>query len=143
MDGRSPWKVRLTWRSATYVTVVATTATVGFVAGSPWPILLAGLLTLPVSVVTVPGYYIAYGLLAQVPGANPSITTGVGTQAGPDSPVISVTTGLRATWFVITTATLGVAALTLAALVNVVVLQMLLSRRRARRRGEAAETLLG
>lgn len=46
MNGRSPRKVHLTWRSATYV--VVTSATVGVVAGSPWPILLAGLLTLPV-----------------------------------------------------------------------------------------------
>lgn len=141
MDGRPPGKVRPTWRSATYVTVVAATATVGFVEGSPWPILLAVLLTLPVSIVTVPCYYIVYGLLAQVPGANPSINTRVETQAGHGGPVSSVTTGMRATWFVITTETLGVAALTLAALVNVLALQLLLSRRRARRLGETAAPL--
>ena len=63
---------RPTWRSTTYLAAVAGLATAGFVSGSPAPIVLAAVLALPASIVAVPCYYLVYGLLALVTGANPS-----------------------------------------------------------------------
>ena len=45
---------RPTWRSTTYLVVVAGLATAGFVSGSPAPIVLAAVIALPASIVTVP-----------------------------------------------------------------------------------------
>jgi len=38
---------------------------------------------LPSSIVAVPGHYLVYGMLAQIPGANPSSGTGHGYQNAP------------------------------------------------------------
>lgn len=127
-------RVRLTWPSAVYVAAVTLTAAVGFVVESPGPILLASLLALPASVVALPSYYVAFGLLALIPGANPSSGSGSGSAGtGPGGPEITVTSGDPAAWFTTITPVLGIGALGLAALVNVLVLQAVLDRRRARR----------
>ena len=52
---------------AAYGLTVAAVATVGFVAESTAVILLAALLSLPVSVIALPGYYVANALVTLVP----------------------------------------------------------------------------
>jgi hypothetical protein len=129
-DSRLP-SFRPTLRSSVYVVVVALSATAGFIEESPWPILLAALLALPVSIVALPCYYLGYGFLALVPGANPSSNSG-SVLTSPDGTVISsVMTGAPAAWFTITTILLGILALTFAAVLNVLILRVLVARRRA------------
>jgi hypothetical protein len=124
---------RPTWRSTTYLAAVAGLATVGFVSGSPEPIVLAALLALPASIVAVPCFYLVYGLLALVTGANPSSSSGSGSSAAPGDTSTTVTTDDMATWFAVTTHVLGVLALAAAAAVNVLLVRTVLSRRRGRR----------
>jgi len=114
-----------------YVGAVAALAAVGFALGSPVPVVAAALLTLPASLLLVPAYYVAYGLLALVPGANPSSSSGSGSGAGGGSAVTQVVTGEPAAWFTVTTSVLGVVMLVAAAVANVVVLQRLSARRRS------------
>ena len=121
--------VRPTRRSSIYVVAVALIATVGFVKQSPWPILLAGLLTLPASILAVPCYYLVYGVLALVPGANPSSSTGYRAVNADGTTIASVTTGTQATWFVVTTQALGILAFTVAAILTVILLRFLLAQR--------------
>ena len=68
------WVVRFS--AAAYVLAVAATATIGFGTGSTAAILLAGALTLPTGVPAIIGFYLVYGLLALVPGANPDESSG-------------------------------------------------------------------
>ena len=126
---------RPTWRSTTYLAAVAALATVGFVQGSPGPIVLAAVLALPASIVAVPCYYLVYGLLALVTGANPSSSSGSGSgsSATADGASTTVTGDDTATWFAVTTHVLGVLALVAAAALNVLLVQAVLSRRRGRR----------
>ena len=124
---------RPTWRSSTYLVAVAGLATVGFVQGSPGPIVLAALLALPASIVAVPGYYLVYGLLALVTGANPSSSSGSGSGSSAGGSSTTVTTDDVATWFAVTTHVLGVLALTVAAAVNVLLVRAVMSRRQGRR----------
>jgi hypothetical protein len=112
-----------------YVLTVAVIATCGFAGpGSTAAILTAAALALPTSIVAVPGFYMAYGLLAQFPGANPSSSTSFG-GCSPEGDCYEHTTGDVAPWFVVTTDVIGVLALTAAALLNVVLLRMLTRRR--------------
>jgi len=124
---------RPTWRSTTYLAAVAGLATAGFVSGSPAPIVLAAVLALPASIVALPCYYLVYGLLALVTGANPSSSSGSGSgssAAGGGS--TTVTADDTATWFAVTTHVLGVLALVVAAALNVLLVRAVLSRRRGR-----------
>jgi preprotein translocase subunit SecG len=124
---------RPTWTSTTYLAAVAGLATAGFVSGSPAPIVLTAVLALPASIVAVPCYYLVYGLLALVTGANPSSSSGSGSgasAAGGSS--TTVTADDTATWFAVTTHALGVLALVVAAAVNVLLVRAELSRRRGR-----------
>lgn len=114
---------------------VALIAAAGFTQQSPWPILLAALLAFPASMVAVPCYYFAYGVLALVPGANPSSSSGFETVAA-DGTITSVVTGMPAGWFTITTFVLGILALTVAAIVNVLLLRTLAARKRAKVPGD-------
>jgi hypothetical protein len=97
-----------------YVVVVAAVATVGFTTGSTAAILLAGALSLPASVPAVIGFYVVYGLLAQLPGANPDGS------------------GDLAAWFVVVTDVVGILALTVAAVLNVLLVRTVWRRRRVR-----------
>jgi hypothetical protein len=125
---------RPTWRSTTYLAAVAGLATAGFVAGSPLPIVLAAALALPASILAVPCYYLVYGLLALVTGANPSSSSGSGSgSSSAGGTGTTVTTDDTATWFAVTTHVLGVLALVVAAAVNVLLVDAVLSRRRGRR----------
>jgi hypothetical protein len=109
-------------------------ATAGFVSGSPGPIVLAAVLALPASIVALPGYYLVYGVLALVTGANPSSSSGSASgSASANGTSTTVTADDTATWFAVTTHVLGVLALVVAAAVNVLMVQALLSRRRGRR----------
>jgi disulfide bond formation protein DsbB len=101
-----------------YVLTVATVATVGFTTGSTAAILLAGLLALPASIPTAVGFYLAYGLLALVPGASPGSSSGSAT-CTPAGECHESSTGDLATWFVVATDVAGILLLTTAALLNV------------------------
>jgi hypothetical protein len=116
-----------------YVGTVATVATIGFTTESTAAILLAGLLALPTSVPAVIGYYVVYGLLAQVPGANPDSSSG-SMSCTPDGACHGSSTGDAATWFGLATDTAGILALTAAALINVALLTAI----RRRLRGSAS-----
>lgn len=113
-----------------YALGVAVVAAAGFLGDSTSTILLSALLSLPASLIAVPGYYLAYGLLALVPGANPSESSGSGscTEGGECS---SSTTGDLADWFQVTTDVVGILALTCAALLNLLALRILTTRRRS------------
>ncbi|OIQ90723.1 hypothetical protein GALL_273870 [mine drainage metagenome] len=124
--------IRMTWRSATYVAAVALGATLGLVGHTAWPTLLAAAISLPASIVTLPGYYVVYGLLALIPGANPSSSSGNGSVDAGGHVISAVTTGDPATWFTITTPVLGVLLLTAGAFVNVLLVRALAARRRRR-----------
>jgi len=118
---------RLTVRSSPYVVAVSLIAAVGFTEQSPWPILLA----VPASVVALPCYYLAYGFLALIPGAKPSSSSGSATFAPDGHMLTSVSTGMPAAWFTITTFVLGILTLTVAAFLNVLLLRALAARRRS------------
>ncbi|MEO9151804.1 MAG: hypothetical protein ABI243_05335 [Lapillicoccus sp.] len=113
-------------RTSLYVVVVAVIAAVGFVGHTPLPIIGAAVLAAPASAGLVPCYYLAYGLLAQVPGANPATSSGHGTVM-PDGTRVDVVDGAQAVWFVVTTQTLGIVTLALAACLNVVILRAIAS----------------
>jgi hypothetical protein len=111
-----------------YVVAVGLLAAWGFIAEIPGPILAAAAVTLPASVVALPGYYLEYGLLAQIPGANPSHSSGSG-WCGADGVCHMSTTGDQAAWFVAVTEVSGVLALAAAAAFNVLALRYLLALR--------------
>jgi hypothetical protein len=123
-------RLRPSLGSSAYVLGVAAIAGAGFAQDLTWPILLAAALTLPTSIAAVPGYYLSYGLLGLVPGANPSSVTG-SASSGPSGTTFSETGG--AAWFTVTTDVLGVLALTVAAVLNVLLLRALITRRELRR----------
>lgn len=115
-----------------YVLVVLVVAGVGFLTDSTVVILVAALLAVPSSLAAVPAYYLAYGLLAMVPGANPSSSSGSST-CPPAGECTTSTSADLADWFAVTTDMLGILALAAAALLNVLLLQALLAGRRQRR----------
>jgi len=111
-----------------YVLTVSVIATFGFATGSTAAILTSAALALPTSIVAVPGYYLAYGLLALLPGANPSSGSGSG-GCSPGAGCHESTSGDLAPWFSVTTDLVGVLALTAAALLNVLLLRKVAHRR--------------
>ena len=113
-----------------YVVAVVVLAAAGFATGSPGPIVAAAALTLPASLVAMPSYYLAYGLLALVPGANPSSASGSGSARADGHAITEVVTGDPAAWFTVVTSLLGVVVLAAAAVVNVLLLQRLSDHRR-------------
>lgn len=121
----TPLRRAMSWA---YVAGVAVIAGAGFFGDSTALILLAALLSLPASVIAIPGYYLTYGLLALVPGANPSSSSGSASCSSAGE-CTSSTTGDLAPWFAITTDLVGVLALTCAALVNLLALRLALGRR--------------
>ncbi len=123
--------LRPTAGAAGYVLAVAAATTVGFVTGSPAPILLAAAATLPASLLSMPLYYLAYGLLALVPGANPSSASGSASSTA-DGVVTSHTTGDAATWFTATAHVAGVLLLAAGAVADVVLVRALAAGRRRR-----------
>ncbi len=114
-----------------YVLAVAAATTVGLVTGSPVPILLAAAATLPASLLSMPLFYLAYGLLALVPGANPSSASGSGSSTA-DGVVTSQTIGDPAAWFTATTHGAGVLLLAAGAVADVVMVRALAAGRRRR-----------
>jgi len=112
------------------VLCVAAVAAWGFYTDSTAPILLAVLLALPMGPPALVGYYIVYGLLSQVAGANPDIATSYGWCTS-DGVCQSSTTGEPADWFMQAMDLIGVLAMAGAAVLNVVLLRILMARRRA------------
>jgi hypothetical protein len=118
------------WVGVVYVLTVVSIATYGFTTESTAAILLAGAVALPTSVPAVIGYYVVYGLLAQVPGANPDSSSGSASCSSSGACQGSVS-GDRATWFVFATDLTGILALTVAAVVNVALFRLVIRPRRA------------
>jgi disulfide bond formation protein DsbB len=116
-----------------YALVVVVVATIGFTTGSTAAILLAGVLALPTSVPAAVGFYLAYGLLALVPGANPGSSSGSAT-CTPSAECHESSTGDLATWFVVATDVAGILLLTAAAVLNVAFVRMI----RRKLRGSAS-----
>ena len=112
-----------------YVLAVSALALIGFVSDVFAPIGLAALLTLPASLATIPAFYLTYGLLALVPGANPDTASGSG-----GSDLATITTGEPAAWFTVVTGGAGVLAIAVAAVIDVMLVGTV-RRRRARRPG--------
>jgi len=128
--GRRPG-LRRWLAEAAYVLCVAAVAAWGFYTDSTATILLAVLLALPMGGPALVGYYMAYGLLSQVAGANPDVARS-GSSCISDEPCYASTTGEPAEWFLHTMDVTGVLALAGAAVLNVVLLRMLAARRRNR-----------
>lgn len=110
-----------------YVLAASALGLAGFASGSFAPIGLAALLTLPACLVTIPAWYLVYGLLALVPGANPDTASGSG-----GSDVVTTTTGDPAAWFTTVTDVAGVLAIAVAAVLDVILVRAVLRRRAAR-----------
>ena len=115
----------------TYVLGVAAVTTLGFTTASTSLLLLAAAVTLPSSVVAAPAFYVVVGVLGLVPGANPSHSTGSGSCA-PSGDCQVLTTGDPAFWFLFATETVGILALTAAAVLNVFLLRALIAARRTK-----------
>lgn len=114
-----------------YVLGVAAVATWGFATDSTVGILLAVLLTVPIGVLALIGYYLVYGLVAQVPGANPRSGSG-SAWCSPGGVCQESSTGNPAAWFTYSMDAVGVLALFGAAVMNVLLLRAVLARRRER-----------
>jgi hypothetical protein len=119
---------RPTLPEAAYLLAVAGLATWGFTTGSTVAILVTVLLALPAGPAALVGYYVAYGVLALVPGANPDTNSGSAT-CSPNGDCQVSTTGDLATWFAISTDVIAVLLLTAAAVGNVVLLRLVTTRR--------------
>ncbi|GAB3594339.1 hypothetical protein GCM10027446_18010 [Angustibacter peucedani] len=116
---------------AVYVLLVGALAVGWLVTASPGFYLAAAALTLPASVVAVPAFYVGYGLLALVPGASPSSSSGSGFGVtGGGEQVVMNPEDVPAVWFQPTVLALGVALLLLAAVVDVLLVRRLRARRR-------------
>lgn len=111
-----------------YVGAVTTLASVGFTHDSTVLILIAAAVTLPLGIPAMLGYYAMYGLLALVPGANPSEASG-STTCTADGVCTSTGTGDLAGWFALTTDVLGVVVLAGAAVGNALLWRRLVHRR--------------
>lgn len=122
-------RLRPTPGSSVYVVAISSLAALGFIEGTPWPIILAAVLALPSSLIAVPAYYVLYGLLALVPGANPSTSSGSETGAADGTVTSTVSSGSLAGWFDVTTVALGIALLAAAAILNVLLARTLMARR--------------
>jgi hypothetical protein len=127
--------------SRLYVAAVTVMAAVGFVAETPVPILLAALLTLPASLVALPSYYLTYGLLAWITGANSETSSGYGGGSADGSVTWSVVMGGPPAWLTLTSGLLGVLALTAAAVTNAAVLQAIRERRQVQSQDERSRAV--
>lgn len=116
---------RLTPAALAYIAAVTVLAAVGFASGRPLLIGVAALLTLPVSIVAVPVFYMLAGLLGLVPGANPSRASGSG-YVGPHGNVVVTHTGEPARWYLVSLDGLGVVVFAAAAVAMVVLLDLVL-----------------
>jgi hypothetical protein len=103
-------------------------AVLGFTTGSAVLILTAAALTLPASIVALPAYYVAYGLLALVPGANPDSAAGSACSDPGACPTVS--TGDLAPWFAGVTLVLGILLLVAAAVADVMLARAVRAGRR-------------
>ena len=127
MASAAPSRARAT--GLLYVLGIAVLTFLGFQSHSTPVLLTAVALTLPASVATLPAYYVLYGLVSQIPGANPLHSSGSGISSR--GTVIVVTSGMPAPWFAPTTHLLGVLLLTLGAVLNVLLVRAVLARRSA------------
>jgi hypothetical protein len=113
-----------TVREVAYVLAVAGLAMWGFAADSTATILVAVAVALPAGAVALVGYYLAYGLLALVPGANPDVNSGSSCSSCPVTE-----TGDVAMWLTLSTDVIAVLLLMVAAVANVILFRLLVSRR--------------
>lgn len=116
---------RLTPAALAYIATVTVLTAVGFASGQPLLIGVAALLTLPLSIVAVPVFYMLAGLLGLVPGANPSRASGSG-YVGPHGKVVVTHSGEPAQWYLISLDVLGVAIFAAAAVAMMVLLDLVI-----------------
>jgi len=122
-SGRRPGLWRLLIETV-YVLCVTAVAVWGFYTDTTATILLAVLVSLPMGGPALVGYYMAYGVLAGVSGANPDTVRSHG-RCTPSGGCESFTTGETPEWFLHTMDIIGVVAFVAAAVLNVVLLRML------------------
>lgn len=127
MASAAPSRARAT--ALLYVLGIAVLTGVGFASHSAPALLTAAALTLPASVVALPVYYVLYGLVSQIPGANPLHSSGSGFSS--HEVVVVTTSGMPAPWFAPTTHLLGILVLTLGAVLNVLLVRGVLARRKS------------
>ena len=109
-------------------------------AGTPTGTILGdAAATLPSSVVTVPAYYAASGVLAQATGGNASQSAGSGS-CSPAGACEGSASGSPSPRFNDTTKTFGTLALVVAAVMNVVALRILLTLRAGPPRTPSSDT---
>jgi hypothetical protein len=116
---------RLTPAALAYIAAVTVLAAVGFAAGRPLLIVVAAVVTLPVSIVAVPALYMLAGVLGIVPGANPSHASGTGYVSARGVEVVTES-GEPATWYLVSIGVAGALLLGLAALGNVLLLGLVI-----------------
>jgi len=118
-----------TLSESAYVLVVVGVATWAFfIAEATVPILLAFILVLPTGPVALIAYYVAYGLLAQVPGANPSEAAGT-SSCSANGHCETKSTGDLASWFTVTTDLVAVLLIAAAAVANLLLIRVLVRSR--------------
>ncbi len=120
---------RMTPTAMGYVAAVTVLASIGFASGQALLIGVAALVTLPASIVALPAFYLGAGLMGLVPGANPSHETSSG-YGGPGGVVVLSETGGPASWYLVSLDLLGLLALALAALGNVLLIDAVVRWRR-------------
>ncbi len=121
------WHLAPTRPEAAYLSLATGLAAWGFVSGSTAVILTAFAVVLPAGVLALVGYYLLYGLLALVPGANPDESSGSSCSAG--LACRSHETGQLAAWFDHGVVVLGVLLVASAAVANLALLRALAARR--------------
>jgi hypothetical protein len=92
------------------------------------------------SLVAIPGYYVAYGLLASMSGANSSGSSGYGGGSA-DGTVTWSVTELAPAWFTFSTGLLRVLFLAAAAIANVAVLGDVRARARSHSQDERSRAV--
>lgn len=112
-----------------YVMAVTVLAAAGFASGQALLIGIAALVTLPASIAAVPAIYLAAGLLALVPGANPSHTSS-SSYVSPQGAEVVRESGAPAVWYLTSIDVAGVVLLAVAAVANVLLLDLVLRWRR-------------
>jgi hypothetical protein len=110
------------------VLAVAALSTWGFASGSTVTILLTALLASPAGPAALVVYYLTYGVLALVPGANPDMNSGSATCSAGGTCQVSES-GDLATWFGVSTVVIAVLLLVAAAVANVALFRLVISRR--------------
>jgi len=100
-----------------YAAVVAVLAAIGVIGQTPWPLLAAVALTLPVGGAALVLYYLAYGLIVTATHAGPIASISYSAVRA-DGTIATVAVDGRPTWFTVVSGVLAVALFTAVAIGN-------------------------